>query len=45
MNNANRVLTNPNPTVNIAAEAIGQSQVLRDNTLADCTEALRNAEN
>jgi hypothetical protein len=45
MNNANRILTNPNPTVNIVAEAIGQLQVLRDNTLADFTEALRNAEN
>jgi hypothetical protein len=41
MNNANKVLTNPNPTANIAAEA----QILRDNILADFTETLRNAEN
>jgi hypothetical protein len=45
INNANRVLTNPNPTANIAPKAIGQSQVLRDNTLTNFTETLRNAKN
>jgi hypothetical protein len=45
INNANRILTNPNLTANIAAKTISQSQILRDNTLTDFTKALRNTEN